>query len=133
MSNPFVIGNTYNFSTYAPAILGAEHNNMVVKGIFGYDVATSFTQPDVKHSVIYPYLVDEGITVANDPVNYTYVLFKAQNGSNVVLALEWIKLLTVIELTTRKLIIEIDDAKPGDDAYFRDTLLQAGAKNVTIR
>lgn len=133
MSNPFVVGNTYNFSTYAPAILGSAHNNMRVKAVFGYEMAVTFSQPDVKHSAIYPYLVAESLVIPDDPKSYTYVMFGTTAGVDVVMAIEWVKLDTVEAVVSQKLIIEIPDTKPGDAAYYRDVLLQAGAKNITIR
>ncbi len=133
MTNPFVVGNSYDFTTYAPAILGSDHKNMRVKAVFGYEMATSFSQPDVQHSAIYPYLISEGVAVPDDPKSYTYVMLSTDAGVDVIMAVEWVKLDSVEQITSRKLIIEIPDTKPGDAEYYRNVLLTAGAKNITIR
>jgi hypothetical protein len=129
MSVSFEIHKLYNFSTRAPAILGANFKSVKVLGIIDYNLASKYINPETQHVNIYPYLPTGTV---NDPKKYTYVLIQTQSGDVTVLAMPWIDETSIALVASRNLIITVRDVDTGDDTVIRDNLLLMGFSDITI-
>ncbi len=102
----FEVGSRYNFSTWAPAILGRSFKDALVSAIFDYETALNYRSVDYTHRMVKPLLPASS---ANNPNKLTYVLFKFKDGSTHVLANEWIDSSTVLKTTMLNAIIDLYD------------------------
>lgn len=115
----FELHKTYNFSTRAPAILGAAFKEALVLGILDYTTALNYISPETSNINIFPYLPPG---TPSDPKKYTYILFKGQSGNKTVLALEWIDESTVVVVTQVTISITVFEASVDDVSHIRDSL-----------
>lgn len=129
MSIPFQINSTYNFNTRAPAILGTDFKNAKVLGVFDYDSASAFINPQTSHVNVYPYLPPGTV---DDPKTYTYVLIKTQSGQKTILALPWIDESTIELVTAQKLTVVIQNIASGDAERIRDSLTILGFSTFVL-
>lgn len=127
--NPFEIDGVYNFNTLAPAILGADFKRVTVLAILNYKVAASYINIESNHVNIYPYLP---VGTVNDPKTYQYVLVKTQSGEDTVLALPWINLETVVQVTTQTISVTLNNVNVDDTIKIRDSLILMGYTDFAI-
>ena len=80
------INKHYNFSVYANSILGTSYKNTKLISILDYTTALKFSNIELLHRQIYPYLPPNTIS---DHTKYTYYLFKYKDA-NIVIADVWI-------------------------------------------
>lgn len=127
--NPFELDGVYNFSTLAPAILGADFKRVTVLAILNYKVAATYINIESNHVNIYPYLP---VGTVNDPKTYQYILIKTQSGEDTVLALPWINLNTVVKVTSQSITVTIDKVTVDDTTKIRDSLILMGYQDFSI-
>lgn len=125
----FVIGNVYNFSTKAPAILGATFTGVKVIGLVSYDIAITMANIDYKQRVVLP-LLPQG--TPTDPKSYQYVLFITQSGDKQVLALPWIEISTIELQTGTTVTSVVSNVSLSDVDKIRKLLIAAGYTNLSI-
>jgi hypothetical protein len=125
----FNINKSYSFKTLAPSVLGASFKNFKCLGIFDYNTAAQYINPNERHAQIYP-LLPAG--TSNDPTTYTYLLFQSPSGVKTVLALEWIDSASVSLLTYSSLAITVPNAGSADVKKIRDMLVIMGYSGISI-
>ena len=125
----FDINTRYNFSTYAPGILGGNYTNAKVLSIMNYVEAVKYTDVATIHTQVYPSLPP------NTPKDYrdlTYVLFELENGRKVVFATIWIDATTVVVAGRMDIVIRVRSVTNQDVTKIRDALTTLGYLNVDI-
>lgn len=125
---PFELRKRYNFTTLAPAILGASYKNMKVVSLISQSEAVKYSDVVTKHETLKQ-------TIAGLPastVNMTFILFEDSNGDKVVFADEYIDQLTITEITTITLQINVYDADPTMTAIIQARLRELGVVNFTV-
>lgn len=125
----FELLKTYNFNTYAPAILGATFQSATVLGIFDYTTATRYISPETKNFNVYPYLP---VGTTDDPKKYTYILLKGRSGELTVLAKEWIDQTTIVLVTSATITVTVTEASIEDATRIRDSLILLGLTKINI-
>lgn len=101
----FVVGNTVGFTTYIPAIVGANYVSSEVLGILGYKSARLINPAiDVIHTTGLSKLP---VGTSPDPKALTYVQLENKDGSISVLAFDWINpdTITIDGVTQYSIII----------------------------
>lgn len=124
----FQIGSLYRVSFYAPAILGAELRYAQVLGISAY--TPRFAQQAA--SIHYSILPELPVGTPQSPSALKYVIFLLPDGTEKVVALEWISQDPVLE-STQGLNISVADANPTDIAAIRGALAAIGLINVSFQ
>ena len=119
----FQPNRTYNFSTYAPTILGASFRRMKVTGIINYRMASKITQVDLIQRQVFPLLPPKTPDAVTD---YTYISFQDENGSESVFAYPWIIDTSINQITTMQLLATIYSADETTIAKVRDVLNTMG-------
>ena len=126
---PFELNSVYSFNTVAPAILGLEFKRVTVLGVLSYSVANTFINIETNHINIFPYLPTGTV---NDPKTYQYLLIKTETGENTVLALPWIDLDSVTQVTSQSLVLTVNNINNTDTTKIRDAMIMLGYNNFTI-
>jgi hypothetical protein len=126
---PFKIGSTYTFNTLAPTVLDSVMRNVKIMSIMDYDLANSYINVDIVQKSIYP-LLPSG--TPSNPKDYIYILFLTEAKIKTVLALDWIDVNSIQEVTTVTINIRVDKAAIEDIPKIRDTLKLMGFSNLTI-
>ena len=130
MATELKVGNYYNFTTRAAAILGQEWVNMKLMGQGDYRLACMFDNVDIKLNNILPYLGEDAL---DDASKDEYLIFQTESGSTVVFGRTWINLAT-IEGTSKTIItITVEGASPSDATRIRNLLALAGYNNVATK
>lgn len=126
---PFELNSVYNFNTVAPAILGLEFKRVTVLAILNYSVANTFINIETNHVNIYPYLPPGTI---NDPKTYQYLLIKTESGNDTVLAIPWIDLNSVTQVTTQSIVVTLNNVSTTDTVKIRDAMIMLGYNDFKI-
>lgn len=129
MSYNFELGKIYTFNTNAPAILGTSIKNAKLSAILDYDSARRYDEVLFKYRTIYPLLPTGTI---DQPESCIYYKFKAENGSDIILADQWINESTVELVDAIGLRITITDISITDISRIRDVLLALGYTNFAL-
>lgn len=106
------IGKLYRFSTYATGVLPSTIENVrvtdVVSGrtaeMLGHNVAT-------KHAQVYAHLPGT-LPVTTDYTSQNYYLVTYENGSTEAYGEYWIDAGTVVELSTRDMVVHLKKVNP---------------------
>lgn len=130
MSYPFKLKTTYSFDLYPSALLGNGLQNVTVVGIVDRETAETISNITTKHPLVYPYL-PEG--TPNDPDVYTYLKIKTQNGEVTVVAVEWIREETIVELKHKHLVLDFPDFDPTKLALLRELLAENDMPGYTTK
>jgi hypothetical protein len=126
MSLNLQINKTYNFSLYAPSVLGASYRNAKLIGILDYTSALKLKNVEQLHRQVYPYLPTG---VINNPKSYTYYHFRyEQSGSyyDLVIANPWFVESSVTEVNSLNLSISINNVSLDDVEVVRSQLRLLG-------
>lgn len=126
---PFQIGKTYTFNTLAPTVLESVMKNVKIMSIMDYDLANSYINVDLVQKAIYPLLP---IGTPNNPKDYVYVLFMTEAKIKSVLAIDWIDVNSIQEITSATINVRINGAALEDIPKIRDTLKLMGFTNLII-
>lgn len=76
----------YNFSVFAPSVLGSNYKNARLMSVLNYQTALKFGDVVLKHRQVYPYLPAD---VPSDQTKYTYYLFQV-GDKDIILADVWL-------------------------------------------
>lgn len=129
MAYAFQLNKTYTFSTTAPALLGTMVKNAKLTSIMDYESARKYDEIDLKYRNIYPLLP---VGTPDQVRSCVFYKFKAENGSTVVLADQWINESSVELIEAINIRINVTDISIEDITRIRDTLLSLGYQNISI-
>ena len=124
----FEINKVYNFQTLAPTVLGNTYKGMKVKGIITADEAVKRRDIHTLHAALLP-------VISNLPLNVndcTYLLLTSIDGSEIVLATEYIETVSIELVTTVNIRLEVFDATTGDIATLTEGMRTLGHNNVKV-
>jgi len=124
----FELNKVYNFNTLAPNILGASFTNMKVKGIMTATEAMKYRDIYTLHNNLLT-------TISGLPTNIndlTFVLFSNLDGTDLVLANEYIDTFTVVVVNTTNIRIDVLNTTTNDISILRTRLLELGYSNINI-
>lgn len=129
MGYNFEIGKVYTFNTNAPAILGTTIKNAKLTSILDFDSARRYDEVLFKYRSIFPLLP---VGTPDQPDSCVYYKFKGENGSDIILADQWINEPTVELITAINIRLTITDISTLDISRIRDVLLALGYQNFNI-
>lgn len=123
------IGSIYNFNTLAPHVLGAERKNVILEGIFNYNLAIRQENVDLKARSVQPYLPT---SVQNDPKKYTYLYLKNPNNTYEMMAYEWIDANSFVLTDSVSITIRIPMIDASYVKQITDTLTLMGVIGMEV-
>lgn len=112
----------YGFSLYPNSVLGTVYRNAKLVSILDYNVALKFSNIELLHKQIFPYLPPG--TNPNQ-TEYTYYLFK-HNDKNIVIADVWIINTSIEESTGLNYTIRLNNISNSQFTAVRDQLRLLG-------
>ena len=121
------LGKTYNFKTLSPVILGSEYKNQKVIGIFNSTEAMKYGDIQTTYA-----LVSKQISTLPKINDLTFVLFESLDQDKTILALEYLDVNTIVEVTTFNLNIVVNNASTEDTSIIINMLKELGYTNFTI-
>lgn len=130
MTYNYVIGQTYSFQVYPPA-LGNDWSNVKVTSVMSYEDAVKETDVASLHIQFYPYFGTQTNT-PNDPSAYLYIKVKTQNGDTTILGTAWINDSSVTQVTAQTITAVIANVTPQDIPKIQAALVANGYNNVTV-
>lgn len=116
------INKYYDFSVYATSVLGVSYSGAKLISILDYYTALTFSNIQLKHKQVYPYLppgTDDNNT------NYTYYLFEYL-GKKIVLADVWIITASITETLASSKTIRLNNISQAQFSIVRDQLRLLG-------
>lgn len=120
---------SYNFTMYAPAILGQEYKNAKVLALLDFDSAYKEADVSAMHAAAYPYLP---VGTIQDPTKLIYIKTKTSTGDLRIFAMDWIaEQPTLVTATT--LVITIENVDVTEAAIVRQMLYKRGYTDITIK
>lgn len=123
-----LINKSYNFTTLAPVILGANYTNMKVIAILNSKEAIKYRDIKTLHD-----LVSKTITsLPKSTVDLTYYLFENENNEKLVFALEYIEPTSIVQVQTVNIRIDVKNTTTEDLALLRKYLVEVGYNNFDI-
>lgn len=121
------INATYSYSTIAPGVLGASFSNMKLIGILSPTEALKIQDIRTIHSQILSTANNKALP--ESVLDCTFLKFSSPDGSESLIALEYLINLTPVEC--KKLKITIDNYTQTDWVIISDTLRSLGYENIT--
>ena len=121
------LGKTYNFKTLSPVILGSEYKNQKVIGIFNSTEAMKYGDIQTTYA-----LVSKQISTLPKINDLTFVLFESLDHDKTILALEYLDVNTIVEVTTFNLNIVVNNASTEDTSIITNMLKELGYTNFKI-
>ena len=128
MVGTFELRKRYNFTTKAPAILGADYRNVMVESIMTATEAVKYSDVLTLHEQIR--------TVLNldlEVANCTYIKFRTLDGETVILALEYINSDSIVEVKTVNIRVDVLEANTDDILIIQERLKELGYSKFKIR
>ena len=112
----------YNFSLYPNSVLGTVYQNAKLVSILDYNIALKFSNIELLHKQIFPYLPP-----GSNPnhLEYTYYLFK-HNDKNIVIADAWIIESSIIEKDGLNYTLRLNNISSAQYNAIRDQLRLLG-------
>lgn len=129
MADTFVIRHKYNFTTYVPSILKGVFKNQTVTGILTYSQASKIDDVATIHEQILSLLPNGTPTSVAD---LTFISFMDDSNQVKVLAVEWIDINTVVEVSTGIITAYIPNASSTDVSEIRSFLAALGYTGFNI-
>lgn len=121
------LNQSYDFSTLAPTLLGANFSNVKVIGIMTAEEAIKYRDIHTLHQEVI------GIVPALPGVeDLKYVLLDV-DGRKILLAYEYIDSYSITKVNTVNLGITVYQAKDSDIVILRNALLELGYGNIDIK
>lgn len=122
MSITEYIGSVVNFDTAAPGILGTNRRNVQVLAVLDMDTAAMMSDVRARHAQVKNYIQD----LPEAASSYNYVKIRYTNGDIEVLGVPWIKHDTIEVVTSRKLVITVNNVTDTVENTVKQALLQNG-------
>lgn len=124
----FELKKRYNFSTKAPALLGAEYRNMKVESIMSSTEAIKYLDILTLHEQVKTII---GLDI--EPINCTFIKFKSIEGDEKIIALEYINSDSIVEVETINIQINILNANTNDMLILSERLRELGYDNFKMK
>jgi len=124
----FTVGNSYNFTTLAPTILGASYSNMKVIGIVTMSEAVRYSDVVTKHESVKTIIPG----LPNTPNTLLFVVFEDSAGDKLVIAQDYVDLTTIVLVTTINLTIQVFNVASSMEPIVRQRLKELGIVNFTV-
>lgn len=121
------LGKSYNFKTLSPVILGSEYKNQKVIGIFNSSEAMKYGDIQTTYS-----LISKEISTLPKINDLMFVLFESLDQDKTILALEYLDINTIVEVTTFDLNITIKNASTEDTTIITNVLKELGYNDFKI-
>lgn len=125
----FNINKSYNFNTLAPTILGDSYKIMKVKAILTAREAVKYRDIQTLHIMLRPLI--NALPVS--PESCTFVLFENTDKEETLLAMEYIDIYSIVEVTKMNISIEVIGTTSDDVSILRNILLEYGYTNIQIK
>ena len=125
----FVLGMVYSFNSLAPAILGANFQNVTLKAIMDYDTAMKFSNIALTNKTILP-ILPAGTPA--DPTAYQFLRFQTTIGSTIILAYPWIDITSVVVSAGIKINVALNNVGLPDVTKITNALNLMGYTNFQI-
>lgn len=134
MSDParpedFELESLYDFTTFAPTILGT-FRGVRVKGIIDHQLAFNFIDPAAMHANVYSSLPQD--QVPDDFRKYSYLVLTMPNDQKTAVGLPWIERSSVEKRGRGKATIVIDDVASSDLSKVQKALSSNGFKVSSV-
>ena len=133
MTNPFIVGLSYSFSTISTPALPSSLSNVQLLGEMTFELAVAAGSGGQNltalSAAIYPSLPT---TTSNDPTTYTFLVFKMQSGAKTILALEWINISSIELASSMSLHVTVPNINLSDSTTIQSLLTQAGYSGITL-
>lgn len=124
----FSINKVYNFNTLAPTILGLSYENMKVISMMAAEEAMKYRDIYTLHTSLVP-------TITGLPTNagdVTFMLLENKVGERTVLAIEYIDPISVTQVTTINIRVELLDVTTDDLAIVTARFKELGYTNMVV-
>jgi hypothetical protein len=123
------LGQTYNITLKAVALLGTGYDSALITGIMMYNDAVKF-QGDLNatHAAVYPLL---GVGIPRDARDLTYVRIKTSSGDYRIIAQEWIATQPVL-VSSQTVRLIIHGVSSSDMSVLRDLLIRSGFNSFDL-
>lgn len=121
-------GSTVRFNTLAPGVLGANRDNVTVVAVLDMDTAAVLADVRSKHAQVRNYIPN----LPQSAGSYSYVKLRYGNGDTEILGVPWIDADSIEVITSRKLVLTINDVSESTEQLVRQALLQNGISNFTL-
>lgn len=134
MTYNYQLGQVLSFDTNAAAVLGQSFANVTVLSLMDPQSANNVIDIVGMHRAVYPYLLQAGLNVPDDPTQYNYLKVRTQSGKVTCLGMPWINEST-IQATTNQVITAVISGVTSQDVQGVQNALIANGYNqfkVTI-
>jgi hypothetical protein len=123
--------STVTFDVYPAQMLGDDFNNCKVLAIVDADTAKYWIDPVAMHRNVYATL--PAGTAADKYDSYMYVKIKRPSGMVTAVGLPWIRPESLRIISTRKILVTVDNVTAEDEPKILEALSANGYKNVGIQ
>ena len=124
----FELKKTYNFNTLAPAVLGEKYTLMKVKSIMDYSEAVLQKDITTEYETLKPII----LTLPDNVMDLTFILFEDMNKELKLVALEYINLTTIVEVKAVDIRIDVLGVSTSDINIIKTRLIELGYTNITV-
>lgn len=125
-SDQFELGAMYDFTTYAPTVLGTFRNVRAV-GVVDHNGAQQYIDPAAAHANVYGSLPAN--SAPDDHTRYFYLVVTQTNGLRTAIGLPWIDGSSVQLKERGRAIVTLEDFGPEDMSRLRMAL---ASNNFTV-
>lgn len=124
------IGESYNFYTLAPSVIGAKYEMATLQAILDYSTASMYSK-DLRaiHTQIYPSLK---VGTPKNIADLLFVRIKTTTNEFVVLAEDWL-VSQPTKVNTKSVTVDLTKVDINNISKLRSALLQNGFMNFEIK
>lgn len=126
----FELKKTYNFNTVSMSVLDFSYKNLTVLSYLGFDQAIKYSGVYNDVVTIREQLIVETSKSFIESKDAIYVLFKSGDGTEVLLAEDWIDADSIELVQDISLALTIKDITTSDTAIIMDTLRALGYNDI---
>ena len=123
----FQLNHKYNFTTYAPTVLGGSWKLVKVKAIMGVDEASKYRDVRTVHQVL-----STQIPSLPDIESCTFILVENQDHETSVLAVEWIDPSSIVLTDKVTIKVVLSDIDSSEIPMIRNHFLELGYTSINI-
>ncbi|MDQ6988434.1 MAG: hypothetical protein Q9M19_01030 [Mariprofundaceae bacterium] len=122
------INKSYDFTTLAPALLGAVYTNMKVKGIVTMEEAVKYSDVVTLHESVKSIITG----LPNTAHDLVFIILVDTDGQELVLAQDYIDSNTIVMVTTTNLDIKIFNVDSSMEAIIKLRLRELGILSFKV-
>lgn len=132
MTYNYQLGQTLSFDVYPAAVLGQSFENVTVLGLIDPGTANGSIDIIGMHAAVYPYLLQAGLNVPNDPTQYNYIKIRTQSGKVTVLGMPWINESTIVATTNQVITAVVSGVTAQDVQGIQNALIANGYNQFKV-